>query len=254
MFTLCVIPARLASTRFPGKVLALLKDKPVIQHVYERAKTSQLIDDVFVATDDERVFECVKSFGGNAIMTSNTHPSGTDRVAEAVEKLGEIYDLKEDLIIINLQGDEPLVKSQMIDQLVKLMRDNLNVIGTLAKRIEDEKEFHNPNIVKIVFDEDGYALYFSRSPIPFDREKFIKGSSDNRFIYKHIGVYGYTAETLKKFVKLPQSRLEKIESLEQLRALERGIKIKVALTEYDSFGIDTPEDLEVAERCLNIYL
>lgn len=253
-----IIPARFASTRFPGKVIALLKNKPIIQHVYEKAKASNLIEDVFIATDDERVFQCVNNFGGKALMTSKNHPSGTDRIAEAVDILIKYgYNLKNDSIVINLQGDEPLIKPQMIDQLVSLMKDNIDsnqFIGTLVKKIDNESEFTNPNIVKVVFDSNKYALYFSRCPIPFDREKYLKGSSTNHFMYKHIGIYGYTVETLKKFVSLPQSRLEKIEALEQLRALENGIKIKIAITEYDSFGIDTPEDLEVAEKCLNTYL
>ncbi|GAB5047270.1 3-deoxy-manno-octulosonate cytidylyltransferase [Thermodesulfovibrio sp. TK110] len=253
-----IIPARFASTRFPGKPLAILKDKPIIQHVYERAKACRLIDDVFVATDDERIFQCVNAFGGKAIMTSKMHPSGTDRIAQAVDILiKDGYNLNNKSIVINLQGDEPLINHRMIDQLINLMKECSGAnqfIGTLAKKIEDERDFQNPNVVKVVFDERGYALYFSRCPIPFDREKYLNGISGNDFMYKHIGMYGYTVEILKNFVKLPQSRLEKIEALEQLRALENGIKIKVALTEYDSFGIDTPEDLEVAEQCLNTYL
>ncbi|HQA03810.1 MAG TPA: 3-deoxy-manno-octulosonate cytidylyltransferase [Thermodesulfovibrio thiophilus] len=261
MVTICIIPARFASTRFPGKPLALLQKKPLIQHVYEKAKISHFIDDVFVATDDERILKCVESFGGKAIITSKIHPSGTDRIAEAVDSLiKKGYNLEGDSIVINVQGDEPMIKPEMIEQLVKLMKEGYNVdetsqlIGTLVTKIDDEKIFKNPNIVKAVFDENGYALYFSRSPIPFDREKFIKGDSTNNFMYKHIGIYGYTVEILKKFVTLPQSTLEKVESLEQLRALENGIKIKVNITEYDSFGIDTPEDLEVAEKCLSTYL
>lgn len=260
MVTICIIPARYGSTRFPGKPLAILKNKPIIQHVYERAKSAKLIDEVFVATDDLRIFHFIKSFGGQAIMTSSTHPSGTDRIAEAVDILiKEGYNLTNDSIIINLQGDEPLIKALMIEQLIMLMHEcfqsyrNFHFIGTLAKKIEDYKDFQNPNIVKVVFDKNGYALYFSRSPIPFDRDKFLKGFSNNDFMYKHIGIYGYTVSILKEFVRFPKSRLEEIESLEQLRALENGIKIKVGLTEYDSFGIDTPEDLEVAEKCLNTY-
>lgn len=253
MVTICLIPARYGSTRFPGKPLAILKNKPIIQHVYERAKSSKLIDDVFIATDDNRILHTVESFGGKAIMTSSEHPSGTDRIAEAVDKLlKEGYNLQESSIIINLQGDEPLIKGEMIDQLIDLMKSEDNLIGTLAKQIEKEEDFLNPNIVKVVFDKKGYALYFSRSPIPFDREKFIEGFSHNNFMYKHIGIYGFTLKILKNFVNLPQSRLEKIESLEQLRALENGIKIKIGITEFDSFGIDTPYDLEVAEKCLNI--
>ncbi|MCX7988968.1 MAG: 3-deoxy-manno-octulosonate cytidylyltransferase, partial [Thermodesulfovibrio sp.] len=144
-------------------------------------------------------------------------------------------------------------KVEMIEQLVRLMNKGKNYIGTLVKQIEDEKDFQNPHIVKVVFNEKGYALYFSRSPIPFNREKFITGLSQNHFMYKHIGIYGYTVKILKKFVNLPQSALEKIESLEQLRALENGIKIKVSITEYDSFGIDTPDDLKTAEELFPIF-
>lgn len=255
MVTLCLIPARYASTRFPGKPLALLKSKPIIQHVYEKAKLSHLIDDVFVATDDFRIVNAVESFGGKSIMTSKYHPSGTDRIAEAVDKLlKEGYDIEENSIIINLQGDEPFVKVEMIEQLIELMKEGEGYIGTLAKHIENERDFNNPNIVKVVFNKKGEALYFSRSPIPFNRERFLKGFSDKNFMYKHIGIYGYTFKVLKKFVNLPPSDLEIIESLEQLRALDYGINIRVKITQYDSFGIDTPEDLEVAEKCLNISL
>lgn len=248
MVTFCIIPARYSSTRFPGKVLAYLHGKPIIQHVYERAKKSKLIDEVFVATDNRRIYETVEAFGGKAIMTSEKHPSGTDRISEAVDKLIQYgYNLKNDTIIINLQGDEPLIRVEMINELVDLMKEGLDFIGTLVRKIEKEEEFKNPNVVKVVFDSKGYALYFSRCPIPFDRQKFITGYSDNDFRYKHIGIYGYRLEILRKFVSLPQSVLEQIESLEQLRALENGIKIKVRITEYDSFGIDTPEDLKIAE-------
>lgn len=255
MVIFCVIPARYGSTRFPGKVLAYLHGKPVIQHVYERAKKSELIDEVFVATDDRRIFETVETFGGKAIMTSERHPSGTDRIAEAIDKLIQYgYNLKDDSIIINLQGDEPLIRVEMIDELVELMKEGSDFIGTLARKIEKEEEFKNPKIVKVVFDSQGYALYFSRCPIPFDRQKFTASYSVNEYMYKHIGIYGYRVEILRKFVSFPPSRLEQIECLEQLRALENGIKIKIRITEYDSFGIDTPEDLEVAEKCLNTFL
>lgn len=254
MVTICIIPARYGSMRFPGKPLALLKNKPIIQHVYEKAKASKLINEVFIATDDLRIFNTVESFGGKAIMTSREHLSGTDRIAEGVDKLiKEGYNLEENSIIINIQGDEPLIKVEMIEQLIELMEEDENIIGTLAKPIEREIDFKNPNIVKVVFDKKGYALYFSRSPIPFNRDKFIKGFSNNNFMYKHIGIYGYRVKILREFVNLSMSKLERIESLEQLRALENGIKIKVRITEYDSFGIDTPEDLEVAEKCLNLY-
>ncbi|MEN2986336.1 MAG: 3-deoxy-manno-octulosonate cytidylyltransferase [Thermodesulfovibrionaceae bacterium] len=258
MIIVCIIPARFASTRFPGKVVACLQGKPIIQYAYEKAKNSNLVDEVFVATDDIRIAEVVKSFGGNVLMTSKSHPSGTDRIAEAVEILKSFgYSIDDDSIIINLQADEPFIRVEMINQLVELMKKYKNsepYIGTLVKRIESIDDFKNPNIVKVVFNSEGYALYFSRSPIPFDREKFLKGNSQFSFMYKHIGIYGYPLFLLKKFVSLPQSKLEIIESLEQLRALENGIKIKVTETQYDSFGIDTPEDLEVAEKCLSIYL
>ncbi len=255
MVTICIIPARYASTRFPGKPLVHLRNKPIIQHVYERAKSANLLDEVFVATDNLRIYETVESFGGKAIMTSAHHPSGTDRIAEAVEKLiQDGYNLKEDSIIINLQGDEPLIKPEMIDQLVELMKSGNEFIGTLVRLIDNIEEFNNPNVVKAVFDKNGYALYFSRSPIPYDRVRAEKCSSCYNFMYKHIGIYGYRLNILKKFVSLTPSTLEKIEKLEQLRALENGIKIKVSITQYDSIGIDTPQDLEVAEKCLSISL
>ncbi|MEN2994849.1 MAG: 3-deoxy-manno-octulosonate cytidylyltransferase [Thermodesulfovibrio sp.] len=255
MVTICIIPARYGSTRFPGKPLALLKNKPIIQHVYEKAKASNFIDDVFVATDDFRVYNAVESFGGKAIMTSNKHPSGTDRIFEAVNNLiKDGYEIRDNSIIINLQGDEPLIRVESINQLIEIMKNDDKSIGTLAKKIEKEEDFINPNIVKVVFDKNFNALYFSRSPIPFDREKFIKGLSQYNFMYKHIGIYGYSFEVLRKFVNLPQSPLEKIESLEQLRALENGIRIKIAITPYDSFGIDTPEDLKKAEEFLNFFV
>lgn len=258
MVTICVIPARYGSTRFPGKVIAFLHGKPLIQYVYEKAKMCSLLDDVFVATDDERVLDVVNSFGGKALMTSKEHPTGTDRIAEAVAILQNSgYNIDDDSIIINIQADEPFIKVEMINQLIELMKrykDSEPYIGTLVKRIENLADFQNPNIVKVVFNSEGYALYFSRSPIPFNREKFLKGFSCLSFMYKHIGIYGYPLALLKKFVCLPQSQLEKIESLEQLRALENGIKIRVTETLYDSIGIDTPEDLEVAKRCLSISL
>lgn len=255
MVTLCIIPARYGSKRFPGKPLALLNKKPIIQHVYENAKKSTLIDDVFVATDDVRILKTVESFGGKAIMTSTEAPSGTDRIAEAVDELmKEGYHINERSIIINLQGDEPLIRAEMIDQLIELMKEGDGYIGTLAKEIRNIEEFENPNIVKVVFDKKGFAIYFSRAPIPFDRERYLGEITRNPYMYKHIGIYGYSVEILREFVRLPQSRLEKIEYLEQLRALENGIKIKVGITDYDSFGIDTPKDLEVVEKCLNIYL
>lgn len=255
MVTICIIPARFGSTRLPGKPLINLGNKPIIQWVYERALESKCFDHVFVATDDERILEAVERFGAKAIMTSKEAPSGTDRVYEATEiLLKEGYGIDESSVIVNIQGDEPFIKPEMIQKLVELMNEGTDYIGTLAKAIDKEEDFLNPNIVKVVFDGSKNALYFSRSPIPFDREKYLKGISTKNFMYKHIGIYGYSLKVLKKFVQLPQSKLERIESLEQLRALENGIKVKVAITEYDSFGIDTPEDLEVARKCLNTFL
>lgn len=255
MVTICIIPARFGSTRLPGKPLITLGNKPIIQWVYERALESKCFEHIFVATDDERILEAVQEFRGQAIMTSKEAPSGTDRVHEAIENLlKEGYKIDESSVIVNIQGDEPFIKSEMIKELVELMKEGYDYMGTLATAIKKEEDFLNPNIVKVVFDYSMNALYFSRSPIPFNREKYIKGSSNNNFMYKHIGIYGYSFKVLKKFVKLPQSNLERIESLEQLRAIENGIRIKIAITEYDSFGIDTPEDLEVARKCLNTFL
>lgn len=254
MVTLCIIPARYGSKRLPGKPLLLIGQKPMIQWVYERAVEAKCFDEVLVATDDERILEAVHLFGGKALLTSKEAPSGTDRVYEAMERLIERgYKISENSIIINIQGDEPLIKPEMIRELVELMREGEDFIGTLAKVIEREEDFLNPNIVKVVFDSKMRALYFSRAPIPFSRERHLSGKGENEYIFKHIGIYGYTLRVLREFVKLPQSRLEKIESLEQLRALENGIPVRVLITEHDSFGVDTFEDLEVVRRCLSIY-
>ena len=234
-----VIPARYASSRFPGKPLADILTKPMIQWVYERACRAKLLEKVVVATDDQRIFDAVTNFNGNVVMTSPTAANGTERIAEVTQNL----DAK---LIVNIQGDEPLIDPDVIDQLVVLMKENPAApVGTLVKKIEDAENLINPNIPKVVVDKDFYALYFSRSIIPFhrdraDQRKWIR----NEKYYQHIGLYIYRREFLLKFVKLPMSNLERIERLEQLRILENGYKIKVALTETDSIGVDVPSDID----------
>lgn len=238
-----VIPARYASTRFEGKVLADLGGKPVIQHVYERARQAKLLDDLIVACDDERVKAAVLKFGGKAILTSPDQPTGTDRLSEVVNPL----DVK---VVVNIQGDEPFVQPTMIDNIVLELLNNAKIgMVTLIKKIEDEKELHDHNIVKVVVDKDGYALYFSRNPIPFVRDKSLQRPLLEAYaFYKHIGLYGYTKDFLFTFKNLPKSNLEEAEKLEQLRALEHGYKIKTIVTKFDTVGIDTPEDLEKAKE------
>lgn len=233
-----VIPARYKATRFEGKVLADLVGKPVIQHVYEIAKESNVLDDVIIATDDERILEAVKGFGGKAVLTSIGHQTGTDRLTEVVNPM----DVK---VVINIQADEPLLHHTMIDDLARIMLDNPNLsMATVVKEIEDKEDIMNPNVVKAVIDKNGFALYFSRSPIPFER------GTQSKMFYKHIGLYAYTKDFLFTFTNLPKSNLEKAESLEQLRALEHGFKIKTIETRFDTMGIDTPADLEKARKAL----
>lgn len=251
-----IIPARYNSTRFPGKPLALLRNKPVIQHVFEKVKNARLVDVVLVATDDERIYNIVADFGGKAVMTSKGHRTGTDRVAEAAKGI-------ECDIVINIQGDEPFIKPEMVDDLVNMLDcDERALMGTLAKRITDSKEIFSPDVVKVVMDNESFAMYFSRAPIPWHRDEFSKfqGSgfkAGNGYpatgsieVYKHIGIYGYRKDTLLRLSSMEENTLEKLEKLEQLRALASGIKIKVKETDYDTFGIDTVEDLKNAEDYL----
>jgi len=233
--TAAVIPARYGSTRFPGKVLAGLCGKPMIQWVYEKAAAS-IADEVIVATDEPKVAKVVEGFGGRAVMTSPDHPSGTDRISEAVQGL----DCD---IIINVQGDEPLIPTSVIDGLIRKMQEDASIeMGTVAvPRLRSEIE-NDPNKVKVVFDERNFALYFSRSMVPYLRE----GGKDAA-TYLHWGIYAYRRETLDRFVRLPEGRLESCEKLEQLRALENGIRIYVMLSDLESIGVDTPEDLKRAE-------
>lgn len=233
-----VIPARYASSRFPGKPLAMLSGKPMICHVCEKAAAGKA-DYVLVATDDERIAKTVTEYGYTAVMTSENHPSGTDRIAEAVKKAAPDVD-----IIINVQGDEPLIPTSAIDDLLDLMTDDADCeMATIA--VPGNRETMTENNVKVVFGADGRALYFSRSMIPFAR----KGGVPDQ-VYLHWGIYAYRRSTLEKFVTLPAGRLEKSEMLEQLRALENGISIKVLTRELESIGVDTPEDLAKAEARL----
>lgn len=238
-----IIPARYASTRFPGKPLALLGNKPVIQHVYEQA--SSVLSDVWVATDDDRIREAVEKFGGRIVMTRADHKSGTDRIEEAAEKTGTQAD-----VVINIQGDEPFVQPSQIKTLMQLFDNADTQIGTLGKHFENIEAVNNPNSPKIVTDKQGFALYFSRSVIPY-----IRGAQDNEWLshfpfLKHLGLYAYRREVLHEITQLPQSSLEIAESLEQLRWLENGYRIRVGLTDVETVGIDTPEDLQRAEEFL----
>jgi 3-deoxy-manno-octulosonate cytidylyltransferase (CMP-KDO synthetase) len=254
MTAIVIIPARYDSTRFPGKPLYPLKGKPVIQHVYENSRQARLADDVIVATDSETIFERVSAFGGKAVMTDKKHPSGTDRIAEVAAALD--YD-----IIVNVQGDEPLIRPEMINDVIALLEDKSASMGTLVKRIVDPAEISDPNIVKVVFDTKGCALYFSRAPIPFCRDAWktvntlSTWDNDSRIpFYKHIGIYSYRREALLLLAALAPTALETTEKLEQLRALENSMKIRVKETFFETYGVDTPDDLERVEKCLSTSL
>lgn len=245
---LILIPARYASTRFPGKPLAEIGGKPMIQHVVEKAKT--VTEDVYVATDDERIQACVESFGGCAIMTSAEHRSGTDRCYEAFQKVvavtGKTYD-----VVVNIQGDEPFIRPEQVCHLVSCFEDPEVQIATLGKKFENNSDIFDPNKVKVVFSAQGTALYFSRSAIPFCR-----GVEQNEWLsvtpfYKHVGMYAYRPQVLKEITALSPGVLEKAESLEQLRWLENGYKIAIRVTDHESIGIDTPEDLKKANKALS---
>ncbi|MEW6570862.1 MAG: 3-deoxy-manno-octulosonate cytidylyltransferase [Nitrospirota bacterium] len=248
-----MIPARYNSTRFPGKPLYPLKGIPLIKHVYDNSKLSRLADDVLVATDSEEILKKVHSFGGKAVMTDKRHSSGTDRIAEVAASMN--CD-----IIVNVQADEPLIRPQMIDDVITILHDRRADIGTLTRKIEDLDEILDPNVVKVVFDKEHFAIYFSRAPIPYYRDKWksISEIRDSKFeilnFYKHVGIYSYRREALLSFAGMPQTELEKTEKLEQLRALENGMKIKVKETPFTTYGVDTPVDLERIEKCLSTSL
>ncbi len=239
-----IIPARYASTRFPGKPLALLGGRPVIQHVYEKAV--QTLGEAYVATDDERIARVVEGFGGRAVMTSASHRSGTDRIEEAAEIIGTDAD-----VIINIQGDEPFVDASQLKTLQALFDDGETQIGTLGKRFDTMEATENPNSPKIACDRRGFALYFSRSVIPFVRGQERASWLEHYPFLKHLGLYAYRREVLREITQLPQSPLELAESLEQLRWLENGYRIRVGLTDVETVGIDTPKDLERAEQFLH---
>ena len=238
-----IIPARYASTRFPGKPLAILGGKTVIQRVYEQAVS--VLDDAYVATDDERILQTVEAFGGRAVMTRSDHKSGTDRIEEAATKIGTTAD-----VIINIQGDEPFIHPSQIETLCRLFDDPQTQIGTLGKRFESMEAVENPNSPKIVTDVKGFALYFSRSVIPFIRGRQRDEWFGQYPFLKHLGIYAYRREVLSEITKLPQSSLEIAESLEQLRWLQNGYRIRVGETNIETVGIDTPEDLQRAEQLL----
>ncbi len=237
-----IIPSRYESTRFPGKPLADLAGKPMIQHVYERVLMSGTADLAAVATDDPRIFAAVQAFGGRAVMTADTHRSGSDRIAEAAGILG----LREDDIVVNVQGDQPVFEPVQIDEVVApLVSDPSLPMSTLIYRIRRDEEITHPNAVKTVFDGNGNALYFSRATIPFVRDR---GKTAD--YYKHHGIYAYRKHFLDTFTKLPEGTLERLESLEQLRALEQGYRIRVVVTEHDSIEVDTPQELDRIRRLL----
>jgi 3-deoxy-manno-octulosonate cytidylyltransferase (CMP-KDO synthetase) len=236
-----LIPARFASNRFPGKVLAELGGKPLVQHVVERAGQARLLDEVAVATDDRRVLEAVQGFGGKAYLTSPAHPSGTDRIAEVARDL--VCD-----IVVNIQGDEPLLDPSVIDSAVEpLVREPSVRMATLGCPLGLE-EAADPNRVKVVVDREGFALYFSRARIPYTRDGFPAGGMSPYLL--HVGLYVYRRETLLALSGLPPTPLEQLERLEQLRALENGVRIRVVVTRHSSIGVDTPEDLERVRRML----
>ncbi|MGA9754014.1 MAG: 3-deoxy-manno-octulosonate cytidylyltransferase [Desulfobaccales bacterium] len=241
MRVVAIIPARFGSSRFPGKPLALILGKPLIQRVYEQALQVKDLDGVWVATDDARIRECVESFGGRVVMTREDHPSGSDRLAEAAALLG----LAPEDIVINIQGDQPVFPPDLISQLSGVLsRDPEVVMVTPVRRLSDPSAAANPNTVKVVFDRAGRALYFSRSLLPFWRD------GGHPYFYRHIGIYAYRVQFLKEFVHLPPGRWETAEKLEQLRALEHGYAIHIVETTGDTREVDTPEDLRQVEDFL----
>jgi len=238
---IAIIPARYASTRFPGKPLVNINGKTMVHNVYIQAK--KVFDDVYVATDDERIFNEVERFGGKAVMTRKKHKSGTDRCAEAIEKIEALENKTWD-IVVNIQGDEPFIKTEQLTEIKKCFKLKKNQIATLVKPINNKEDIFNPNKPKVVINNNNEAIYFSRSPIPY-----LRGFAESKWVskhlfYKHIGLYAYRKEILHEITKLKTSKLETAESLEQLRWIENGYIIKVAFTEHESISIDTPRDLE----------
>ena len=253
MSVVAVIPARYGSTRLPGKPLAIIGGKPMIQHVYENASKAKLLDQIIVATDDRRIEEAVKKFGGNVVRTSKDHASGTDRLAEVARKL------KAADWLVNIQGDLPFIRAQTIARAIQPLMDDRKIpMGTVCTAIYEMKDWQNPNVVKVLKDRAGFALYFSRAPIPFFRNNEIdvagktstSSSSQRLWGYRHLGLYVYRRDFLLKFAGLRPTPLERIESLEQLRALQNGYPIYVAEVDEHPIEVDTPDDLKNAERYL----
>ncbi|MCX2745809.1 3-deoxy-manno-octulosonate cytidylyltransferase [Mangrovivirga sp. M17] len=241
-----IIPARYASTRFPGKPLVDIGGKSMVMRVYEQVSKVKNISEVVVATDNDEIYEHVNSNGGKAVMTREDHPSGTDRCYEALTKCTDEFDFA-----INIQGDEPFLKPEQISSLCDALGSQVE-IGSMMKKISDRKDLFNPNVVKVVVSEPGYALYFSRQTIPYQRNNDESVWLDNFNYFKHLGIYAYRTDILKKLASLPEGKLEKAESLEQLRWLEKGYTIKMVETNVESVGIDTPEDLEEVKKKLNL--
>ena len=239
MNSIGIIPARYASTRFPAKPLVDIRGKSMIQRVYEQAKSARALDHVVVATDDQRIYDAVKAFGGEVVMTAEHHQSGTDRCLEAVLKLDMEFD-----VVVNIQGDEPLISPDQINLILSCFSQENTEIATLVKLIQDKKTLWDANKPKVVIDDDDFAILFSRQCIPYLRGVEKENWNEEFNFYKHIGMYAYRLETLKEICKLKPSRLEKVESLEQLRWIEGGYRIKTAITEEESLAIDTPKDLE----------
>ncbi|MYL20125.1 3-deoxy-manno-octulosonate cytidylyltransferase [Halobacillus litoralis] len=234
-----IIPARYNSSRFPGKPLADILGKPMVQHVFERVRASQVIDDVVVATDHEDIKQAVLDFGGRVVMTSEDHETGSDRIAEVVSKIeGDIF--------VNIQGDEPLIHTGTIDKIVETALENPESVVTAKTKLENMEDVQDPNIVKVIADRKDSAIYFSRSQIPYNRSK------EAINYYKHLGIYSYPREVITQFVDLPQSPLERVEVLEQLRLLENGYSIKVIETSYDAVGVDVPGDIQKVENIMGV--
>ena len=242
MKVLGIIPARYGSTRFPGKPLAKIHGITMIQRVYQRAKLATALQDVIVATDDQRIYDHVVSFGGKVMMTSDQHPSGTDRCAEVVAKSSGIYD-----VVVNIQGDEPYIHPEQIDLLVSCFKSGDFDLATLIKKITSIEELNQVNLPKVVIDNSGKALYFSRSVVPYTKSEDRINAIEQGLYYKHVGIYGYRASILPELAALPKSKLEIMESLEQLRWLENGYSIVTAISDHENIAVDAPEDITLIE-------
>lgn len=239
---IAIIPSRYGSSRFPGKPLAFIKGKPMIQHVYENVKKVKALDEIYVATDDKRILDAVTAFGGKALLTSGTHTCGTDRLAECAQ----ILNLEENDLVLNIQGDEPMINEEMILDLLSCFTSDDVYMGTLKKKITESDELQNSNVVKVICDVNENAIYFSRFCIPFER------GEKKAVHYKHIGAYGYRKWFLMKYSNMPKTELELAESLEQLRVLENGYKIRVKETQFQTVGVDTPEQLLQVEKLMEV--